>query len=117
MRHVPPRAAHTPQVPVFFNETLPDNLLLGMPERAGQLSGALHAAVLEKDIATLDDGLETQVGPRGVGWFGGTLSLQKFFFLGGVGHELADTAQKEVARAECPSQPPLFKQTLIEISD
>jgi ATP-binding cassette, subfamily B, bacterial len=70
---VPPRAAYTPQVPVFFSETLRDNLLLGLPADAGQLSEALHAAVLEKDMAALDEGLDTRVGPRGVRLSGGQL--------------------------------------------
>ncbi len=70
---VPPRAAYTPQVPVFFSETLRDNLLLGMPEHADTLSDALYAAVLEQDIDTLDDGLATRVGPRGVRLSGGQL--------------------------------------------
>jgi len=70
---VPPRAAYTPQVPVFFSETLRDNLLLGLPESAGVLSGALHAAVLEQDLAALGDGLATRVGPRGVRLSGGQL--------------------------------------------
>jgi ATP-binding cassette subfamily B protein len=70
---VPPRAAYTPQTPVFFSETLRDNLLLGLPDSPNALSGALHAAVLEKDIASLDDGLNAQVGPRGVRLSGGQL--------------------------------------------
>lgn len=70
---VPPRAAYTPQVPVFFSETLRGNLLLGLPEDASDLSGAIHAAVLEKDIATLDGGLATRLGPRGVRLSGGQL--------------------------------------------
>ncbi|MDQ2995666.1 MAG: ABC transporter ATP-binding protein/permease [Chloroflexota bacterium] len=70
---VPPRAAYTPQVPVFFSETLRDNLLLGLPERADDLSDAIYAAVLDQDIATLDDGLATRVGPRGVRLSGGQL--------------------------------------------
>lgn len=70
---VPPRAAYTPQVPVFFSETLRDNLLLGLPEDASDLSSAIHAAVLERDLTTLDDGLATRVGPRGVRLSGGQL--------------------------------------------
>ena len=70
---VPPRAAYTPQVPVFFSETLRDNLLLGLPERSSDLTGAIHAAVLDRDIATLDGGLSTRVGPRGVRLSGGQL--------------------------------------------
>jgi ATP-binding cassette, subfamily B, bacterial len=70
---VPPRAAYTPQAPVFFSETLRDNLLLGLPASPDALSSALHAAVLENDIAVLDGGLATRVGPRGVRLSGGQL--------------------------------------------
>lgn len=62
---VPPRVAYTPQVPRLFSDTLRDNILLGLPERGTDLPAALHAAVLERDIATLPDGLDTAVGPRG----------------------------------------------------
>ncbi len=67
----PPRAAYTPQVPRLFSETLRDNILLGLPESEADLPGALRAAVLEPDIATLEAGLETVVGPRGVRLSGG----------------------------------------------
>src|SRR5205823_6242338 len=50
-----------------------DNLLLGLPESTSALSDALHATVLEQDIATVDDGLSTRVGPRGVRLSGGQL--------------------------------------------
>ena len=66
---VPPRSAYTPQVPRLFSETLRDNVLLGMDE-AG-LAGAVQTAVLEDDIATLEKGLDTVVGPRGVRLSGG----------------------------------------------
>ncbi|CUS03599.2 ABC transporter related protein [Candidatus Promineifilum breve] len=65
----PPRAAYTPQVPRLFSETLRDNILLGLPD--DHLGEALRAAVLAPDIATLEAGLETLVGPRGVRLSGG----------------------------------------------
>ena len=68
---VPPRVAHTPQVPRLFSDSLRDNILLGLPERAVDLPGALRVAVLERDLATLPDGLDTAVGPRGVRLSGG----------------------------------------------
>ena len=66
---VPPRSAYTPQVPRLFSETLRDNVLMGMDDDG--LEGALETAVLEEDIATLEKGLETVVGPRGVRLSGG----------------------------------------------
>jgi ATP-binding cassette subfamily B protein len=65
---VPPRCAYTPQVPRLFSETLRENLLLGLDAR---LDEAVHAAVLERDVAALARGLETPVGPRGVKLSGG----------------------------------------------
>jgi len=70
---VPPRAAYTPQVPRLFSETLQENILLGFPERDGGLRQALYAAVLERDIAALEDGLATTVGARGVKLSGGQM--------------------------------------------
>ena len=68
---VPPRCAYTPQVPRLFSESLLDNILLGLPEAAVDLPGALRSAVLERDVAALEQGLRTLVGPRGVRLSGG----------------------------------------------
>lgn len=68
---VPPRVAYTPQVPRLVSETVRDNILLGLPEERVDLPGAVRAAVLEADMAELDAGLETVVGPRGVKLSGG----------------------------------------------
>jgi ATP-binding cassette subfamily B protein len=67
----PPRCAYTPQTPRLFSTTLRENLLLGLPPAACDLDAALHAAVLEPDVATLEAGLDTVVGPRGVRLSGG----------------------------------------------
>jgi ATP-binding cassette, subfamily B, bacterial len=67
----PPQAAYTPQVPRLFSQSLRDNILLGLPETEFDLAQALRAAVLDADIATLGNGLETIVGPRGVRLSGG----------------------------------------------
>ncbi|HOU14793.1 MAG TPA: ABC transporter ATP-binding protein [Anaerolineae bacterium] len=68
---IPPRAAYTPQAPTLFSETLRDNVLMGLPASAVDLDAALRAAVLEDDIPTLAEGLDTVVGPRGVRLSGG----------------------------------------------
>jgi ATP-binding cassette, subfamily B, bacterial len=68
---VPPRSAYTPQSPRLFSESLRNNILLGIPEDSVDLPGALHAAVMERDVETLEDGLETMVGVRGVKLSGG----------------------------------------------
>lgn len=67
----PPRSAYTAQVPRLFSESLRDNILLGLPEDKVDLPGAIYASVLEPDVAQLEKGLDTLVGPRGVRLSGG----------------------------------------------
>lgn len=67
----PPYCAYTPQVPRLYSESLCNNILMGAP--AGSLQQAIEAAVLEQDIAQLEKGLETIVGPRGVKLSGGQI--------------------------------------------
>ena len=68
---VPPRCAYTAQVPSLFSESLRDNILLGLPEDKVDLSGAIYQAVLEADLNSLDQGLDTLIGPKGVKISGG----------------------------------------------
>jgi ATP-binding cassette, subfamily B, bacterial len=68
---VPPRSAYTPQAPRLVSESLRDNILLGVPEHAVDLDRVVHAAVLERDLPDLEEGLDTMVGPRGVKLSGG----------------------------------------------
>ena len=70
---VPPICAYTPQVPRLFSESLYDNILMGLPACAVDLSTAIHAAVMEQDIRQLEDGLDTVIGPRGVKLSGGQM--------------------------------------------
>jgi len=69
----PPRCAYTPQVPYLFSDRLRSNILLGHPDDPEQMAAAVRLAVLEPDIRTLEDGLETVVGPRGVKLSGGQI--------------------------------------------
>jgi ATP-binding cassette subfamily B protein len=68
---VPPRSAFTPQIPRLFSESLRDNLLLGRTVGDAALGRAVHAAVLEPDVETMERGLDTLVGPRGKKLSGG----------------------------------------------
>ena len=68
---VPPRCAYTAQVPRLFSESLRDNILMGLPEARVDLDGAIRLAVMEQDIEEMDDGLDTQLGARGVRLSGG----------------------------------------------
>ncbi len=69
---VPPRVAYTAQVPRLFSESLRNNVLLGLPEdEGGSLMEAVETAVLAQDLAEMEDGLDTLVGPSGVRLSGG----------------------------------------------
>lgn len=68
---VPPQSAYTAQIPRLYSDKLRNNILLGLPGTDGSLEQALHAAVMEDDVAQLQHGLDTMVGPRGVKLSGG----------------------------------------------
>ena len=70
---VPPRSAYTPQVPRLFSQPLRDNILLGLPEERVDLADAIHLGVMEPDIVSMEQGLDTLVGPRGVRLSGGQI--------------------------------------------
>jgi ATP-binding cassette subfamily B protein len=70
---VPPRAAYTGQVPRLFSRSLRDNLLMGLPEDKVDLDAAIYAAVMEDDLLTLETGLDTLVGPKGIKLSGGQI--------------------------------------------
>jgi ATP-binding cassette subfamily B protein len=68
---VPPRSAYTPQVPRLFSDVLRENLVLGGDASPAGIDGSLELAVLTEDVATLERGLDTPVGSRGVKLSGG----------------------------------------------
>ena len=68
---VPPRSAYTAQIPHLFSESLRDNILMGFPASPATLQQAIQRAVLEPDLAQLKDGLDTQIGAKGVKLSGG----------------------------------------------
>ena len=70
---VPPRCAYTPQVPRLFSEPLKDNILMGLPDDPEALNRAIRLGVMEEDLPTLEKGLDTIVGPRGVKLSGGQI--------------------------------------------
>jgi ATP-binding cassette, subfamily B, bacterial len=69
----PPRAAYTGQVPRLFSDTVRNNILLGLPEQRVDLTAALRAAVLDRDVQAMERGLDTLVGPRGLRLSGGQI--------------------------------------------
>jgi ATP-binding cassette subfamily B protein len=70
---IPPRIAYTAQTPRLVSESVRDNIMLGLPEHTVDLDQVLHAAVLERDIPELEEGLDTLVGARGVKLSGGQI--------------------------------------------
>ena len=68
---VPPVSAYISQRPSLFSESLREDILLGLDADDAMLAQAVRAAVLEPDLAQLENGLETVVGPRGVRLSGG----------------------------------------------
>ena len=67
----PPRIAYTPQVPRLFSDSLAGNILMGHGADEPQLASAIRLAIMDRDVATLENGLQTAVGPRGVKLSGG----------------------------------------------
>ncbi|MYV43281.1 ATP-binding cassette domain-containing protein [Streptomyces sp. SID1328] len=70
-RLAPPRAAYTPQVPRLFSAPVRENIELGGTEDEDALRAVLRTAVLEEDVRSLDDGVDTVVGHKGTKLSGG----------------------------------------------
>jgi ATP-binding cassette, subfamily B, bacterial len=70
---VPPRSAYTPQIPQLFSYTLRENILLGLEKDDAEIEKALKMSVFEKDLAAMNEKMETLVGAKGVRLSGGQL--------------------------------------------
>src|SRR6266700_4674488 len=68
---VPPRSAYTPQVAHLFSGTLAENIMLGLPEDDAVLQTAVRTAVMERDVAGFEAGLQVIIGTRGLKLSGG----------------------------------------------
>lgn len=66
---IPPRVAYLPQVPRLFSESLAETILLGLP--VAGLERALWLACLDDDLARMEEGRDTIIGPRGLRLSGG----------------------------------------------
>ncbi|WP_020062001.1 ABC transporter ATP-binding protein [Bacillus sp. 123MFChir2] len=69
----PPISAYSAQVPNLFSDTVKNNILLGVREEEVDLETAIKSAVLEKDIAKLENGLDTMIGSKGTKLSGGQI--------------------------------------------
>ncbi len=69
------RIGYLPQTPFLFSGAICDNILLDLtgtgPDRADVLDRCVQLAVLQDDIHTFPDGLDTEIGERGVRVSGG----------------------------------------------
>ncbi|MET9296219.1 ABC transporter ATP-binding protein [Streptomyces sp. NPDC003077] len=71
---VAPRCGYTPQAPRLFSGSVRENVLLGVRDEDGHhFARAAHTAVLAPDLAAMQDGADTIVGPRGLRLSGGQL--------------------------------------------
>jgi ATP-binding cassette, subfamily B, bacterial len=70
---IPSRTAYTPQVPQLFSTTLRENILLGLQKSDAEVLDAIALATFDRDLATMLDGLDTQIGSRGMRLSGGQI--------------------------------------------
>ena len=63
--------AYVPQVSWIFNASIRDNILFGAPFNAERYQQAIHASALDRDLALLPGGDQTEIGERGVNISGG----------------------------------------------
>jgi ABC-type multidrug transport system fused ATPase/permease subunit len=70
---VPPRSAYTPQVPQLFSTTVRENILLGLEKSDVEVQQAIALAMFDRDLAMMPDGLNTQIGSRGMRLSGGQI--------------------------------------------
>jgi ATP-binding cassette, subfamily B, bacterial len=70
---VPPYSAYTPQIAGLFSDTVKNNILLGLDHNDDRMKNAVNAAVMEKDLTELTDGLDTLIGTKGVKLSGGQM--------------------------------------------
>jgi ATP-binding cassette, subfamily B, bacterial len=68
---IPPRVAYTPQIPHLFSDTLHYNILLGLEKSSPEVDEAIRAAVMQPDLAGMEQGLDTLIGTKGVKLSGG----------------------------------------------
>ena len=66
---VPPNAAHLPQIPRLFSESLAENIALGRDKT--RIDTVLEQTTLTQDLKDMPDGTATTVGSRGLRLSGG----------------------------------------------
>jgi len=69
----PPHTAYTPQVPQLFSTSLRENLLLGLERSEVEVRRAIAQTTLHQDLSHMPDGLDTQIGSKGMRLSGGQI--------------------------------------------
>ncbi len=80
------RLAMVPQRPFLFSDSVAANIALAADPSPRRLAEAVRQAALERDVATLSDGLDTVVGERGIMLSGGQrqrVALARGLYRGG----------------------------------
>jgi ATP-binding cassette, subfamily B, bacterial len=70
---VPPHSAYTPQVPQLFSATLRENILLGLQKSDDEIQAAIALSTFDRDLDMMPNGLDTQIGSRGMRLSGGQI--------------------------------------------
>jgi ATP-binding cassette subfamily B protein len=68
-----PRVGYVPQSPILMSESIRNNILLGLKEDEVNVRTAIYDSVLERDLAGFPNGLDTQVGIKGMTLSGGQI--------------------------------------------
>lgn len=68
---VTPHCSYTPQIPNLVSDSVKNNILFGLTENSIDIENSIYSAVLEEDINTLENGLDTIIGPKGIKLSGG----------------------------------------------
>ena len=66
---IPPNAAHLPQIPRLFSESLAENIALGRDR--SRLNTVIDQTTLRHDLGDMPEGMDTTVGSRGLRLSGG----------------------------------------------
>ncbi len=69
----PPLCSYTPQAPRLLSVSIRDNILLGHQSPPGKVEEIVGIVGLRRDLAEMEEKLETIVGPRGAKLSGGQL--------------------------------------------
>ena len=65
------RVAYVEQEPCIFSDSVRNNILFGLPLNEDRLNDVLRVCQLEEDLTQMVNGLDTEIGERGVNISGG----------------------------------------------